>query len=547
MRTLNNPNRRVVAPLITVSETVKSISFTDLESVDRSFFQRYFFDFTGLSRENLYANHAAVGLGSVATKFAHDHEQQPRRFSLGAGLSRGQYYTVCQSSDGDSGQTLAMEILNYANTTSPHVIEIVDLKDPAVERVRDTLSSSERTRAAAEGWRTLLIQVRTLGSPVRNAERRLIPYQLRQMERNAVFDLRTQEALAWLFQTLNSDWPNAIFLTAPSKNQVDFDKVDQATGGDGPPLIGFEVESLSDHEKTNLLLKLQSVKPDRYWSRGLSQTRDAGLKDYHDLFAYLLAPEDGGNLMTTVIALYLHYLGADAIIFPSARENCSASDRGYRGFNLVDFTGIHRRPAAIYIVEEPSFFVRRRSAKLNLEGAMRTVETAMGRGTDRWRWGVENHRSITIRRHRWLVLKNYLQATFPDYEIPNLLVGKPEGDTDLRPAEGTLQFHRTSDILCGIFDGTLKLNDQAWGFYWMTEFNTTIQTLGDWLAEFASRQPLFGMQPRPFHFDGARTLYTRTPGSLGIRVCVCCGWQDAQSGSDGPQACPSCGFTRLSP
>ncbi len=535
------------APLTAVIETVKSISLEDFGSGDKAFFQRYFFDFIGTDRPNTYADHAAAGLEKAATRFSHDQDQQPRRFSLGTGLSRGQYYAVCQDSDGNSGQTLAMEILNYASVTSPHVIEIVDLKDPTMGRFRDTLSESETSYAAAEGWRILLVQVLTIGSPAGNPDRRLIPYRLRSIERNAAFDLRSREALEWLFATLNDDWPNAIFLTAASKNDVDFDKVDAATGGDGPPLIGFESAALSYDEKSALLAKLQSIEPAKFWSRGLSQSRDARMNSYSDLFAYLLAPESGGNLLTTLIATYLHYLGADAIIFPSARENCSASKQGHTGFNLVDFAGIERKPPAIYIVEEPGFFARRRSSKLEWEGApMTTLEgpvypTASQWGNGHWAWAVKNHRSVTIGRHRWWVLKNYLNRTFPDYKIPRLLVGQTDGEPDSWPTPR--EFDLISDILCGVFDGTLKLSDRAWGFHWVVEFEAATHTLGEWLAEFASRHPFFGAQQTHFRFDGVRALYSGTPGSSSAAsFCVCCGWEDTQPESAKPAKCPSCGF-----
>jgi hypothetical protein len=207
----------------------------------------------------------------------------------------------------------------------------------------------------------------------------------------------------------------------------------------------------------------------------------------------------------------------------------------------VDFAGIDRRPPAIYIVEEPGFFVRRRTSKLELKGAAEsTPEGPESPSTEPWGWAVENHRSISIGRHRWWVLKNYLGSTFPDYDIPRLLVEKAHDQPGQRP--NPREFYSISDILCRIFDGTLALSDQAWGFHWITAFETPIQTLGEWLAEFASRWPLFGKQLMPFQFDGLRALRTAKPEFPEVRVCVCCGWEDAQDENIGPEECPSCGF-----
>ena len=50
-----------------------------------------------------------------------------RRFSGSADLPRGRYFTVCHSDAGDSGQTLALELLAYANQNCRGLVNVIDL------------------------------------------------------------------------------------------------------------------------------------------------------------------------------------------------------------------------------------------------------------------------------------------------------------------------------------------------------------------------------------------------------------------------------------
>jgi hypothetical protein len=133
-------------------------------------------------------------------------------------------------------------------------------------------------------------------------------------------------------------------------------------------------------------------------------------------------------------------------------------------------------------------------------------------------------------------MKSCLAGTSDDYQIPRLLVAK---DGEARSAR---EFTSLRDILCGIYDETVLLDDRAWGFFWTLEFGSPTLSVGDWLATFASRNALFGRQAAPTRFDGRRSLVKLLDGAE-AKACVCCGQPAAaEAGSETVTGCQSCGF-----
>jgi hypothetical protein len=61
---------------------------------------------------------------------------------------------------------------------------------------------------------------------------------------------------------------------------------------------------------------------------------------------YLLTPNQCGSPITYAIGAAMFQLGADGIIYPSARENAAARHTGdtveHFGFNVVDLRGMER-------------------------------------------------------------------------------------------------------------------------------------------------------------------------------------------------------------
>jgi len=517
-------------PLTPLRETVKFIAIEALDEAQRAFFLQHFFDFTGLDTSGAVSEYLDARFRKEHPESEHDQEAQGRRFSTGTRLSRGHYYTLCQDAEGRSGQTLAMELWNYANAKRPFAIDVADLNDEAF-RARDRLTADERTEAMAAGWRMLFITVHALAAQTPGLTRALIPYQLKTLERAQVFDLRTRRATDWLFQALNEDWPNAIFLTAKDKGQVDYELVDKLTGGQ-PRITAIEAAEMSRKEKKQIMRKVRSG-PDQDAPRvtaGLDGTHSP-LKAYADLFAYLLTPESGGTVFLTILARHISAAGTDALVFPSAREDCGVDVSGAFGFNVVDYAGLDAIAPSYHIVEEPGFFARRWRP---------TYFSADPPGPHRcqflrpnaWQWRARKQRAIAIGRHKWWVLKHYLDGAFPDFEIPRLLAGES--------GAGALEFFAVSKLLCSLYDGTLSLQDNAWGFHWMAAFGSPVMRVGEWLAEFASRQPLFGREPAPLAFDGVRALVPQ--GSADVAVCVCCGHAETDAARRAMPICQACGF-----
>ena len=257
------------------------------------------------------------------------------------------------------------------------------------------------------------------------------------------------------------------------------------------------------------------------------------LRTYADLFRFLLTPESGGSVLLNAFAGYLRAAGADAVAFPSARDDCGVFEGLAYGFHLVDYWDLPVAPPAIMIAEEPGFFGRRWPRRLLETQTVHPEDVSVGA---EWGWRVRGHRTNTIGRHKWWVMKSYLADTCEDYQIPRLLIAK---DGDARSAR---EFTSVCDVLCGVYDGTVLLDDRAWGFFWALEFGYPTLSVGDWLAAFASRNALFSRQGAPTRFDGRRSLVRLLDGAE-AETCVCCGQPAAAEAASGTvTACQSCGF-----
>jgi hypothetical protein len=76
-------------PLTSFRETVKYISMDDMDEATRAFFAEHFFDFTGLETSGPASETLDTRFRTENADGLHDHEPQPRRFSIGWDFREG--------------------------------------------------------------------------------------------------------------------------------------------------------------------------------------------------------------------------------------------------------------------------------------------------------------------------------------------------------------------------------------------------------------------------------------------------------------------------
>jgi len=260
-------------------------------------------------------------------------------------------------------------------------------------------------------------------------------------------------------------------------------------------------------------------------------TAGAEIADLTALFGYLLTPDNGGSPLTHAIGAALVQCGADAIIYPSAREDAAVRRRGetieHFGFNVVDLRGVAPREATIWFIRFPTIY------GFYWHGRLTTGDTEDGE-----EWSIEGQRHETLSRNKKYALVNFLEGNLGvlpglyEAEMPNLLVA-PEGASSTARS-----YERPTGVLSDLFIGVLKATDQAWGFDWLEAFDFKIPSLGQWIAYYAGQAKFFAWEPRAFGYAEGWLI----DPSSGAPHCLCCG-APRTARPDGDFECSACGFS----
>jgi hypothetical protein len=206
----------------------------------------------------------------------------------GARLSRGSYYGVCQSADGDDRGGVALELGAYRNPVLSGRVEIYDLNWANNAEALSVPKSQtfvfifdvDRFRMWCDPQLFDQCNFKTQSGMVLVG----IPYQVERRAIDNVVDLRRPQAQRWLYETFHNGYP------------------------------GFWEKPFAG-ELTN-----------RFFS----------------MIPSLLDPTLGGSDETQSMAYWMRTHGVDGLIYPSARCNAAVRCRGdepqvWFGWNLVDF------------------------------------------------------------------------------------------------------------------------------------------------------------------------------------------------------------------
>jgi hypothetical protein len=283
-----------------------------------------------------------------------------RRFSGDGFLSPTRYHSLCQSGDGHDGGTMARELIAYHDPLTTGLLDVDDLTDRLATGA--PLPGSIAPDLANGLQSALLISIPPFTASehewMHGAAKRwetthvLLPVSVTEVRFQRLVDLRVPRVAAWFTHNLT----RLRWLTA-----------------DGKPQPAFP--------------------------------RKEPLDRFIDLLPSLMAQTlGGGNGATRIAGQWLRSLGADALVFPSARSDSLVEvDDGdvtaFYGWNLVDYRAAH--PARLQTFDLTPSWIQRVSNEIDetplaiyADVALRSTPHPRSNGP--WSWhGLEQANSAT--------------------------------------------------------------------------------------------------------------------------------------------------------
>lgn len=284
---------------------LKQVRVSELEEVEQralSFFFPGYHEGSGFEKRKLDEKSLLKDAQDRGFEIVRDNNQT-RRYAGDFSLPRSSYFTVCRDSAGDDGGLLLHELSAYAKPQTSGLVQLYDTTDPgeAIEPLRALL------KPGTSALFCIPQDLKHFSSPFRafvgldaNSETQvvaIIPTQLIQIGFERLIDLRMPATRQW-------------FVTEFTR---------------------LENKDMPGRDGTKVTMPVFPL---------------AGpLDDFKDLLPTLMSQALGdGTGVTQAAGSWLRQLGADALIFPSARVDVSVSfahgnlDSWY-GWNLVDYRG----------------------------------------------------------------------------------------------------------------------------------------------------------------------------------------------------------------
>lgn len=278
-----------------------------------------------------------------------------RRYSGGTTLPRNRYYSICEDATGADSQTLAREIMTYCERTSSQAFAL-DLDDPVESGPWPFFENSWGVRcptnqiALVFEWKTsspppdfafiprALLATGARMFPV------FIPTTLLDVSISRAIDLRLPRTQEWLVAHLLNALPSVAY----TADGVLYRGLPLGDGHDIP----WPIESRFT-TRDGLDAFSYPPSPNREHASGSLSA------DFLGILEFLMFPTRGGSPLTEAIGRWLRFLGAEALIYPSARADveCVIEDgalKRWRGWNLVDYRGLDPIEERAMIIHEPN-------------------------------------------------------------------------------------------------------------------------------------------------------------------------------------------------
>lgn len=291
-----------------------------------------------------------------------------RRFAGGAELPRSRYYSICADKTGNDHQTLASELMAYIEPKQSGEVYALDLSDPAYSELRehyiklwpeagtfnDVIAALFRSRpgcptpfvekrSAAIGKPTTPLVEVTAVLPV------FFPTHTYRESIPCCIDLRLPEVQKWFNSEIRTGIPGLAYLYGDVgiRKELLLTEIERSR-------VAGEVSAVSLQDLDTKVDKVIRWPP----NPGGPEILSKGDGSFVDLLPLFMFPLKGGSPITDAIAVWLRRLGANALIFPSARTDpyCKIQNGKLvetRGWNLVDYRNAPQPPSLIRLIEEP--------------------------------------------------------------------------------------------------------------------------------------------------------------------------------------------------
>lgn len=304
-----------------------------------------------------------------------------RRFAGGRHFPARRYFAVCHNETGHDGGTLQAELTAYVDPRKSGPVYINDLADPLYIglSIRYRSNNPEFPRHAIavtfqkqNGWQSPHFQALKSAAGLQSGPYLAhngdyedivtiyLPANVKQAAIDKVIDLRRPEVRAWMTRHVFAGIPTLRYLYA------DAYRADRA--------------NLITHSTPELHLDAPS---ERRAAADEAQRKSAKLTGQLRFYASQFAPDEnrlgtpvpvehrealilrlltttaeGGSPITEGIGAWLRTLGAEALIYPSARMNASVTFKNgtiadFSGFNLVDYRGTPPPEPVVRLVHRP--------------------------------------------------------------------------------------------------------------------------------------------------------------------------------------------------
>lgn len=249
-----------------------------------------------------------------------------RRFGGFDPLPRSRYMSVCIDPNGEDGQTLALELWAYASPKLAGDNRVFDLSDSKYCTLVQTPYVDEdglQMAPITKPRQGIMLQFRA-------SKNSLNPYVQHILERfGDIKELQLSKGLPFQqfvpYNLCEYNFPKVIDLRR-HKVQIWFEKL--------ITLAFAKILLRADHGTPRSVQGVDKTQ--------IEKIRDSGLLNFPYALSMLMIPSHGGSLLTHLIGHVLRRVGANALIYPSARSDCNVINsngipKSFRGWNLVDY------------------------------------------------------------------------------------------------------------------------------------------------------------------------------------------------------------------
>ncbi|MFM0075268.1 tetratricopeptide repeat protein [Paraburkholderia sediminicola] len=262
-----------------------------------------------------------------------------RRFAGGAEFPRERYYSISDGNSGDDQETLLYELLAY---TAPGTAGAMIPIDGLYRKNRETVGREFGINPARFSTRAINLlfiddDERTLTPLFRSegmrSHRKLteivcLPYTVERMTIEGVIDLRLPQTREWFEKNILAGLPDIRFVYGKAR-------VERLSVGMERP------------ERSARRPRRQAPVSDRVmltWAPRSNWDGETifGTDDFFGLLPFLTFPQLGGSPVTEAIGVWLRNIGANGLVYPSARNDVAVRVEkgvliGSRGWCFVDY------------------------------------------------------------------------------------------------------------------------------------------------------------------------------------------------------------------